>query len=103
MMLEELNDPFDNVEQLFRNVYALSDPVPELLNLLKAHPTQVSAIDLVMHYTEAVEEDPSRTNALASALVTLRDPQIRPCSMMEVPALWKCSPSNLLTFTLEVC
>ena len=39
MRLEELNDPFDNVEQLFRNAYALSDPVPELLNLLKAHPS----------------------------------------------------------------
>ena len=39
MRLEELNDPFDNVEQLFRNAYALSDPMPELLNLLKAHPS----------------------------------------------------------------
>ena len=73
MMFEELNDPFDNAEQLFRSAYALSDPVPELLNLMKAHPTQASAIDLVVYYTEAVEEDPSCANALASALVTLRD------------------------------
>ena len=29
---------FDDVEQLFRGAYVPSDPTPELLNLMKAHP-----------------------------------------------------------------
>jgi len=51
---------------------SLSDPTPELLNLMNAHPMQVAAIDLLVYYIEAVEENPSRANGLSAALVTLR-------------------------------
>jgi len=72
MQFEELEDAFDNAETLFRSAFSLSDPAPELLNLIKAHPTEAAVIDLLVYYTDAVEENPSRANALASALVTLR-------------------------------
>jgi hypothetical protein len=58
---------------VFRSAYALSDPTPELLNLIKAHPTELAIRDLLVYYFEAVEGNPSRAYALTSVLVALRD------------------------------
>ena len=66
-------EAFPDAEILFRRAYGLSDPAPELLNLIKAHPTEAAVRDLLIDYTIIVEENPSRACALASALVALRD------------------------------
>jgi len=59
---------------LFRRAYGLSDPTPELLNLiLKAHPTEAAVRNLLIDCITTVEEDPCRAYALASMLVALRD------------------------------
>jgi hypothetical protein len=67
------NDAFPNAEQLFRDAFALPDPAPELLRLIKAHPTYAAVMDLLVHYTAVVQGNPSRANALALALVAVRD------------------------------
>lgn len=70
-MLDNL-DAFPNAEEIFHSAYALSDPTPELLKLIKAHPTEVAVRDLLIYYIEAVEDNPSRVYALTSVLVALR-------------------------------
>ncbi|KIM35530.1 hypothetical protein M413DRAFT_347420 [Hebeloma cylindrosporum] len=66
-------DAFPNAGQLFRDTFALPDPAPALVVLLKAHPTYNALVNLVCHYTLAAHENPSRANALAAALATVRD------------------------------
>jgi hypothetical protein len=53
--------------------YALSDPTPELLELIIAHPTEAAVKDLLIYYIEAVEDNPLRAYALTSVLVALRE------------------------------
>jgi len=67
------NDAFPNAEKLFRDAFALPDPAPALLELIKAHPTYSAVIDLLENYTAVAQENPSRANALALALVAVRD------------------------------
>ncbi|KIM35175.1 hypothetical protein M413DRAFT_32707 [Hebeloma cylindrosporum] len=57
-----MDDAFDNAEQLFCSAYALSDPTPELLNLIKAHPTGRAIGELLLFYINAVEDNPSRAD-----------------------------------------
>jgi len=66
-------EAFPNSTHLFQQAFAAADPVPHLLQLLKQYPTYLAVRDLVVSYTEAVEEDPSRGQSLASALARLRD------------------------------
>ncbi|KIM34616.1 hypothetical protein M413DRAFT_33156 [Hebeloma cylindrosporum] len=66
-------DAFPNAEQLFRAAFALRDPAPALLELLKAHPTRPAVMGLLAHYAEIAQENPSRANALTLALVAVRD------------------------------
>ena len=37
-------ESFPNAEKVFRQAYGLSDPTPELLNLIKAHPTEAAVM-----------------------------------------------------------
>ncbi|KAF8964567.1 hypothetical protein BDZ97DRAFT_1757897 [Flammula alnicola] len=64
---------FDNSEYLFLNAFALSDPTPELLNLIRKHPTYHTVVDLLTYYTTFAEKNLSRANSLAFALATVRD------------------------------
>ena len=66
-------ESFPNAEKIFRYAYGLSDPTPELLNLIKVHPTEAAVRDLFIYYIDAAVENPSRAYALASVLVALRD------------------------------
>ena len=66
-------EAFPNSNHLFQQAFAAADPVPHLLQLLKQHPTYLAVRDLVVSYTEAVEEDPSRGQSLASTLARVRD------------------------------
>ena len=66
-------ESFPNAEKIFRYAYGLSDPTPELLNLIKAHPTEAAVRGLFIYYIDAAVENPSRAYALASVLVALRD------------------------------
>jgi hypothetical protein len=74
------NEAFPNAEQLFCDAFALPDPAPKLLELIKAHPTYAAVMDLLVHYTVVVQENPSRANAFALALVAVRD-------SLEAPAI----------------
>jgi hypothetical protein len=65
------NEAFPNSELLFQQSFTSTDPVPLLLQQLIQHPTHLAVRDLVVSYTEAVEEDPSRGQSLASALARL--------------------------------
>ncbi|KDR74151.1 hypothetical protein GALMADRAFT_227844 [Galerina marginata CBS 339.88] len=67
-MSDEEGSPI--VEHLLQQAFAEADPTPPLLQLLKEHPKVVDDL-LVQSYMEAVEENPSRGNALASALARL--------------------------------
>jgi hypothetical protein len=67
------DEAFPNAEHLFQQAFAATDPVPLLLQLLKEYPTYPAVRNLVVFYTEAVEEDPSRGQSLASDLAKLRD------------------------------
>jgi hypothetical protein len=67
------NDAFPNAEQLFRDAFSLPNPAPELLKLIKAHPTYAAAMNILVHYTAVVQGNPSRANASALALVAVRD------------------------------
>jgi len=82
------DEAFPNAEQLFHDAYALSDPAPKLLDLIKAHPTHSAVVDLLVYYTDVVEQNPYRANELASALVSVRDspdaPKIHDSSLAEV-------------------
>ena len=66
-------EAFPNSGHLFQQAFATADPVTHLLQLLKQYPTYLAVYDLVVSYTEAVEEDPSRGQSLASALARVRD------------------------------
>ncbi|KAF8968311.1 hypothetical protein BDZ97DRAFT_1916152 [Flammula alnicola] len=77
------DEAFPNAEQLFQQAFAAADPVPLLLQLLKQHPTYPAVRELVIDYTEAVEEDPSRGQSLASALARLGDSPDAPTFGME--------------------
>jgi len=70
-MFEE--EAFPNSDHLFQQAFSAVDPVPRLLQLLKQYPTYLAVRDLVVSYTVAVEEDPSRGQFLASTLARLRD------------------------------
>ena len=65
-----MEETFPNSEKLLSSAYALSDPTSERLKLIKAHPTEPTVTELLIFY---IEENPSRENALASALVDLHD------------------------------
>ena len=61
-----------NVEQLIQQAFAQADPAPSLLQVVKEHPTYEDIeFPLVEYYVQAVEENPSRGQALASALAKL--------------------------------
>jgi len=77
-MLDE--NAFPNAEELFHRAYALSDPTPELLKLIKAHPTEAAVRDLLIYYIEAVEDNPPRAYALTSVVVAL-------CESLDAPMI----------------
>jgi len=61
-----------NVEHLLQQAFAEADPAPSLLQVVKEHPSYEDIeFPLVKYYVEAVEENPSRGQALASALARL--------------------------------
>jgi hypothetical protein len=66
-------ETFPNSEGLLRCAFALSDPMPALLQLIKAYPTADAIRDLLIFYIDAVEANPSRAYELVSVLVALRD------------------------------
>ena len=66
-------EAFPGADDLFCKAFGLSDPTPELLSLIKAHPTEAAVRDLLIAYILEAEENPSRAYALASVLVALRD------------------------------
>jgi len=66
-------EAFPNADHLFDQAFAATDPVPLLLQLLKQYPTYIAVRDLVISYIEAVEEDPSHGQSLASALARMCD------------------------------
>jgi hypothetical protein len=72
-LMSGYKEPFPNSEELLRSAFALSDPTPALLQLIKAYPTADAVRDLLIFYIDAVEANPSRAYALASVLVALRD------------------------------
>jgi len=62
----------ENVEHLLQQAFAELDPAPSLLQVVKDHPSYENIeFPLVKYYVEAVEENPSRGQALASALARL--------------------------------
>lgn len=67
------DESFPGAEKLFTAAFALQNPTPELLRLIRAHPTYAAVDELVFYYTEAAEEDPARADALAAALARVRD------------------------------
>jgi len=67
------DEAFLDTEHHFQQAFATTDPVPLLMELLKERPTYLAIHDLVVYYTEAVKEDPSHGQSLASALTRLRD------------------------------
>ena len=69
-MLDNTEEAFPKSEKLLSSAYAISDPTSERLKLIKAHPTEPTVTELLIFY---IEENPSRENALASALVDLHD------------------------------
>ena len=66
-------EAFPKAEQLFREAFALPDPAPKLLGLVKAHPTYDTIMNLLLHYTVAVQDNPYRANTLALALKAVGD------------------------------
>ena len=62
------DEAFPNAERLLQQAFAAEDPAPLLLQLLKEYPIYPAVRDLVVFYTEAVEDDPYRGQSLASAL-----------------------------------
>jgi len=61
-----------NVEHLLQQAFAKADPAPYLLQVVKEHPTYEDIeFPLLEYYVEAVKENPSRGQALASALARL--------------------------------
>lgn len=67
------DDAFPNSEQIFTDAFALPDPAPELLKLIKAHPKYHTVVDLLVTYTIIVEENPSRASSLAASLARVCD------------------------------
>jgi hypothetical protein len=59
--------------QFFNSTYARGGRLGQLIRTTLLTQLQVAAADHLVYYTEAVEEDPSHANALASSLVTLRN------------------------------
>ena len=51
-------ESFPNSEQLLRCAFSLSDPTPELLQLIKAYPTVDAVREPLIFYIEAVEANP---------------------------------------------
>ncbi|KIM41204.1 hypothetical protein M413DRAFT_27603 [Hebeloma cylindrosporum] len=76
---------------------SFDDTMAELLNLMKAPPTQTAANDLMLFYTESVEAHPSRADVLASTLQDLHHPLYTPIvdSDDESPSL-----ADMLSFEL---
>ena len=70
-MFDENASPI--TEEMFHRAYALSDPMPELLKLIKAHPTEAAVRDIVIYYIEAVEDNPPRAYESTSVVVALRE------------------------------
>jgi hypothetical protein len=44
------DNAFPNSEQLFRDTFSLSDPVPELLKLIREHPVYPAVSDMLFVY-----------------------------------------------------
>ena len=76
-------EAFPNSYHLFQQAFAAAEPVPHLLQLLKQYPTYLAVRDLVVSYTEVVEEDPSLGQSLASTLARVRDSCDAPTFEME--------------------
>ncbi|KAF9524613.1 hypothetical protein CPB83DRAFT_909813 [Crepidotus variabilis] len=64
-------EAFPNSEQLFQQALVSRDPVPDLLHLLKTHPTPSAVNDLIIAYTDLIDAEPHRGPSLATALVRL--------------------------------
>ena len=58
-------EAFPGADDLFCKAFGLSDPTPELLSLIKAHPTEAAVRDLLIAYILEAEENPSRAYALS--------------------------------------
>jgi hypothetical protein len=87
------DEAFPHSEQIFRDAFSLSDPAPELLKLIMEHPTYPAVADMLFVYTCITEENPSRANVLASALVALRDSP-------NAPKIWVYSLAETIYTTL---
>lgn len=84
------SDAFPNAEQIFQQAFAAQDPVPILLDILKEHPTSLTLHDLVLHYVEAVENNPYNAQTLASALAKM-------IHSPDAPSIDQQSPIGLLS------
>lgn len=67
------DEAFPNSEQLFQQAFSSPDPTTPLLQLLNDHQTYSAVQELVIYYTEAVEQNPYRGPLLAAALASVRD------------------------------
>lgn len=73
--MESDDEAFPNAKHLFRQAFAVQDPAPLLLYLLKEHPTYPPISDLVFCYVEAVQSDPLYcAKTLASAIPQMHLP-----------------------------
>ena len=56
----------------FRDVLNLQHPTQQLLEIIRAHPRDITILDLVVICLELVEESPSQIERLTSTLVDLK-------------------------------
>ena len=69
---DDASETSPNVELLFQQAFAGTDPAPCLIKVVKEHPTYEDIeFPLIDCYVEAVEKNPSRGQVLASALAKL--------------------------------
>jgi hypothetical protein len=54
------DEAFPHSEQLFRDAFSPSDPMPELLKLIWEHPVYPAVADMLHIYTWVTEENPYR-------------------------------------------
>ncbi|KAH6897549.1 hypothetical protein BKA70DRAFT_1438128 [Coprinopsis sp. MPI-PUGE-AT-0042] len=62
---------FPDAEKLFSQAVASNDPLTSIQGLLTQHPNWQAMTELVVAYTEAVEENPAQGPRLASVLAQL--------------------------------
>ena len=60
-------ESFPDSKHIFQQAFAVQDPAPHLLEILKTHHYPAVS-DLVFYYIEAVENDPYCAQKVASAL-----------------------------------